>query len=229
MTPSLDFFRSSIGKKIIMAITGFIWFGFVIAHMLGNLQIYQGAEKINAYAKFLKDLGPLLWVARAVLFVSFFGHVAVAIMLKIQNNAARPVNYSKQDTIQASKASLTMVYSGFLLLTFLIYHLLHFTLGVTNPEHSALTFTLKNGDVVHDVYAMVILGFKVPAIAVAYIVFMFFLALHFSHALGSVLQTLGIVSPKHNPNLQKIATLLAIIVFIGNTSMPLSILLGYVK
>ncbi|TGL57434.1 succinate dehydrogenase cytochrome b subunit [Leptospira ognonensis] len=229
MTSSLHFFRSSIGKKIIMAITGFIWFGFVIMHMLGNLQIYQGPEKLNAYAKFLKDLGPLLWVARGGLFVAFFGHVAVAILLKRQNASARPVSYSKESTIQASKASTTMFYSGLLLLTFLIYHLLHFTLGVTNPDHSSHEYLLKNGDSVHDVYAMVILGFQQPSIAIAYIVFMFFLALHFSHALGSMLQTIGIAAPKHHPTLQKIATTLAIIVFIGNTSMPLSILLGLVK
>jgi succinate dehydrogenase / fumarate reductase cytochrome b subunit len=229
MTLSLHFFRSSIGKKIIMAITGFIWFGFVIAHMLGNLQVYQGPEKLNTYAKFLKDLGPLLWVARAGLFVAFFGHVFVAITLKRQNDAARPVSYGKSSTIQASKASTTMIYSGLLLLTFLVYHLLHFTLGVTNPDHYSHEYLLKNGDMVHDVYAMVIEGFQQPTIAIAYIVFMFFLALHFSHALGSMFQTLGIAAPKHFPLLQKIATSLAIIVFIGNTSMPLSILLGFVK
>ncbi|MCZ8156085.1 MAG: succinate dehydrogenase cytochrome b subunit [Leptospira sp.] len=229
MTLSLDFFRSSIGKKIIMAVTGFIWFGFVIAHMLGNLQIYQGPEKLNGYAKFLKDLGGLLWIARGGLLVAFVGHVVVAILLKKQNAAARPVGYAKNATIQASTASTTMIYSGLMLLTFLVYHLLHFTLGVTNPDHSSLEYVLKNGEVVHDVYAMVILGFQQPAIAVAYIVFMFFLALHFSHALGSMFQSLGIVASKHNPTLQKLATTLAIIVFVGNTSMPLSILLGFVK
>jgi len=212
-----------------MAITGFIWFGFVIAHMLGNLQVYQGAEKLNTYAKFLKDLGPLLWVARIVLFVSFFGHVIVAISLKRQNSSARPVSYAKDSTIQASKASTTMIYSGLLLLTFLVYHLLHLTFGFTNPEHYSIEYTLKSGDVVHDVYAMVILGFQQMPIAIAYIVFMFFLALHFSHALGSMFQSLGILAPKHNPLLQKIATSLAIFVFIGNSSMPLSILLGFVK
>ncbi|MDF3821935.1 succinate dehydrogenase cytochrome b subunit [Leptospira sp. 96542] len=229
MTPSLDFFRSSIGKKIIMAITGFIWFGFVIAHMVGNLQVFQGPEKLNAYAKFLKDLGPLLWVARIGLIVAFFGHVIVAIMLKKQNSSARPVSYAKNSTIQASSASLTMIYSGLLLLSFLVYHLLHFTLGVTNPDHYTLEYTLKNGDVVHDVYAMVILGFQVPAIAITYIVFMVFLALHFSHALGSMLQTLGIFAPKHYPIIQKISTGLALLVFFGNSSMPISILLGLVK
>lgn len=212
-----------------MAITGFVWFGFVIAHMLGNFQVYQGPEKLNAYAKFLKDLGPLLWLARGGLFVAFFGHVVVAILLKRQNDAARPVSYAKNSTIQASKASTTMIYSGLLLLTFLVYHLLHFTLGITNPDHYSYEYVLKNGDHVHDVYAMVILGFQQPLIAISYIVFMFFLALHFSHALGSMLQTLGIAAPKHYPALQKIATTLAIIVFVGNSSMPLSILLGFLK
>ncbi len=229
MTLSLDFFRSSIGKKIIMAITGFIWFGFVILHMVGNLQVFQGPEKINAYAKFLKDLGPLLWVARIVLIISFFGHVVVAILLNRQNRAARPVSYAKNSTIQASKASLTMIYSGLLLLAFLVYHLLHFTLGVTNPDHASHEYVLRNGDVVHDVYAMVILGFQDPAIAISYVVFMVFLALHFSHALGSVIQTLGILAPKHNPKIQQVSSGLALVVFLGNSSMPISILLGFVK
>ncbi|BDA78890.1 hypothetical protein LPTSP3_g18200 [Leptospira kobayashii] len=229
MTLSLDFFRSSIGKKIIMAITGFIWFGFVIAHMLGNLQVFQGPEKLNAYAKFLKDLGPLLWVARIGLLVAFFGHVITAILLKKENSAARPVAYKKQATIQASGASRTMFYSGLLLLTFLIYHLLHFTFGVTNPDHYTFEYTLKNGEVVHDVYAMVILGFQQLPIALAYIFFMVFLSLHFSHALASMFQTLGILAPKHFPVIEKTAIGLALIVFIGNSSMPVSILLGWVK
>ncbi|TGL74042.1 succinate dehydrogenase cytochrome b subunit [Leptospira jelokensis] len=229
MTLSLDFFRSSIGKKIIMAITGFIWFGFVILHMVGNLQVFQGPEKLNTYAKFLKDLGPLLWVARIGLLVAFVGHVCTAILLKLENSSARPVSYAKNSTIQASFASRTMAYSGLLLLTFLIYHLAHFTLGYTNPDHYSHEYILKNGDVVHDVYAMVILGFQDPTIAISYVVFMVFLALHFSHALGSMLQTLGILAPKHNPTIQKISTGLGLLVLIGNCSMPLSILLGYVR
>jgi succinate dehydrogenase / fumarate reductase, cytochrome b subunit len=229
MTSSLDFFRSSLGKKIIMAVTGFIWIGFVVGHMVGNLQIYQGAEKINAYAKFLKDLGPLLWVARIVLLVSFVGHVVTAILLKAQNTAARPVAYKKPGTIQANAASLTMIYSGLLLLTFLLYHLAHFTLGLTNPEYASLEFTLANGDKVHDVYAMVVQGFQVPAIAGAYIFFMVFLSLHLSHATSSIFQTLGIVSPKHNPSLVKGAYGFGLLVFIGNSSMPLAVLFGLVK
>ncbi|MCW7492188.1 succinate dehydrogenase cytochrome b subunit [Leptospira sp. 2 VSF19] len=229
MTLSLDFFRSSIGKKIIMAITGFIWFGFVILHMVGNLQVFQGPEKLNTYAKFLKDLGPLLWVARIGLIVAFFGHVCTAILLKIENSSARPVSYAKGSTIQASVASRTMAYSGLLLLTFLVYHLAHFTLGITNPEHYSFEYILKNGDVVHDVYAMVILGFQDPIISGTYIVFMIFLALHFSHALGSMFQTLGILAPKHNPTIQKLSTGLGLIIFLGNCSMPISILLGYVR
>ncbi len=229
MTPSLDFFRSSLGKKIIMAVTGFIWIGFVVGHMVGNLQIYQGAEKINTYAKFLKDLGPLLWVARIGLFVAFVGHVVTAILLKAQNSAARPEAYRKPGTIQATKASLTMIYSGLLLLTFIIYHLAHFTLGVTNPEYASLTYTLANGEVVHDVFAMVVQGFQIPAIAGAYVFFMIFLSLHLSHATSSIFQTLGIVSPKHNSSLNKGAYAFGLLVFLGNSSIPLAVLAGLVK
>lgn len=168
-------------------------------------------------------------MARIGLIVAFMGHVCTAILLKLENNSARPVSYAKNSTIQASLASRTMAYSGLLLLTFLIYHLAHFTLGYTNPDHYSHEYILKNGDVVHDVYAMVILGFQDPTISISYIVFMVFLALHFSHALGSMLQTLGILAPKHNPTIQKISTGLGLLVFIGNCSMPLSILLGYVR
>jgi len=229
MTLSLDFFRSSLGKKIIMALTGFVWIGFVVAHMLGNLQIYQGAEKINAYAKFLKDLGPLLWVARLVILVAFVGHVVTAILLKIENTKARPIAYKNPKTIQASTASLTMIYSGLLLLTFVIYHLAHFTWGLTNPEHHSLTTQLADGTPVHDVYGMVVAGFQVWYISAAYIFFMVFLSLHLAHATSSIFQTLGIVAPKHNPSLVKGAYGFALVIFLGNCSMPLSIFFGLLK
>jgi len=228
MTLSLDFFRSSLGKKILMAVTGFIWIGFVAAHMIGNLQIFQGPDKINAYAKFLKDLGPLLYIARGVLLASFVGHVFLAISLKKQNSQARPEAYKSAKTIQASLPSLTMIYSGLFLLTFVIYHLAHFTWGFVDPSYLGMEATV-NGVVVHDVYGMVVKGFQVPFIAISYLVSMVFLSLHLGHATSSVFQTLGIVAAKHFPLLNKGAYGFALLIFVGNSSIPLSIYLGIVK
>ncbi len=222
------YFKSSIGKKIVVAVTGILLLGFVIVHMAGNLQIYAGAEKINAYAKFLKDLGPLLWIARFGLLLSFVIHIYFTVQLKLENRAARPESYSYMQTKQASSASLYMIVSGLIILGFVIYHLLHFTFGITNPEYMALEYTL-NGEKVHDVYAMVVRGFQVPAISAVYIVSMALLCWHLSHGIASIFQTLGISSPKVNPSIQKLAYAISGIIFVGNVSIPLSILLGIVK
>lgn len=223
-----SYFQTSIGKKIIVGVTGILLLGFVIVHMLGNLQIYAGPEKINAYAKFLKDLGPLLWAARIGLLIAVALHIYYTVKLKMENNAARPNKYVYMRTKQATSASLYMILSGLTILAFIIYHLLHFTLGVTNPEYLNLEYDL-NGEKVHDVYAMVVMGFQVPAVSIAYIVAMALLCWHLSHGISSVLQTLGIANPKTTPFTQKLAYTISAIIFIGNSSIPISILTGFVR
>ncbi|EMJ93245.1 succinate dehydrogenase cytochrome B subunit, b558 family [Leptospira alstonii serovar Sichuan str. 79601] len=207
-----------------MAVTGLVYFGFVVVHMLGNLQIFLGQEKINAYGQSLRDIEPLLWVARVILIVSFIIHVYYAITLSIENKQARPVPYAKNNTVQATLASRTMALTGLLIFSFIVYHLLHFTLGVTNPDQFAMTDSKGR----HDVYTMVVLGFQNPIVAGSYIFAMFLLASHISHGVASVFQTLGLSTPFLSGKIKAGAILFALFIFVGNTSIPLSIWLGYV-
>jgi succinate dehydrogenase / fumarate reductase, cytochrome b subunit len=226
MTWLFQFWRSSIGGKVIMAITGFLLFGFVIAHLLGNLQLLGAPEKINAYAKMLHDLGPLLWVARIGLLVIFVLHVATGIRLSRANKAARPVPYAREATLQATFASRSMVLTGLSLLAFIVYHLLHFTLGVTNPEHYALKAAGAGG---HDVYAMVTRSFSNPAIVAAYVVFQVVLFFHLKHGIQSLAQTLGLSHRRFMAMIQKLSFLLAAVLAGGNAFLALSVLFGIVK
>jgi succinate dehydrogenase / fumarate reductase cytochrome b subunit len=226
MTWLFDFWRSSIGGKVTMAVTGLLLFGFVVAHLLGNLQLFAGPEKLNAYAKMLADTGALLWVARIGLLAVFVVHVVTAIRLSRANKSARPVAYQKEDTVQATFASRSMVFSGLSLLAFVVYHLLHFTLGATNPEHFARKGLGAGG---HDVYAMVTTSFSVPAIAIAYAAFQLVLFLHLRHGIQSLAQTLGIHHGRLTPVIGKLSVLLAALVAGGNLLLALSVQLGLVK
>ncbi|MCU0864362.1 MAG: succinate dehydrogenase cytochrome b subunit [Planctomycetes bacterium] len=226
MTWLCDFWRSSIGGKVTMAVTGLLLFGFVVAHLLGNLQLLKGPDAINAYAKMLHDLGPLLWVARIGLLAIFVLHVVTAIRLSRANKAARPVAYSKNATMQASFASRSMVLSGMTVLVFVIYHLLHFTLGVTNPTHHAKKLAGAQG---HDVYAMVTTSFADPLIVGAYVLSQVVLFLHLSHGIQSLAQTLGLHHGRYTPMIKKLSFLLAALIAGGNALLSLSVLLGIVK
>ncbi|MCG9874129.1 MAG: succinate dehydrogenase cytochrome b subunit [Leptospiraceae bacterium] len=222
------YLTTSIGKKLLVAISGLLILGFVILHMVGNLQIFSGPEKLNAYAKFLKDLGPLLWLARIGLIVFAIVHIVLTIQLTRENRKARPNSYVYMKTVQASSASRFMILSGLTILSFIIYHLLHFTLGVTNPEYAQLSFEL-NGERVHDVYAMVVNGFTNPIVSGFYILSMGLLCWHISHGVSSLFQTLGITNAKNNKTIQQIATSTAGLIFIGNISIPITILAGIIK
>lgn len=226
MTWLTDFWRSSIGGKVTMAVTGILLFGFVVAHLLGNLQLLAGPDAINSYAKWLHDRGPLLWVARFGLLAIFALHVATAIRLSAANRAARPVAYAKEATMQASVASRSMVLSGLSLLAFVLYHLLHFTLGVTNPEHFAKKAAGAAG---HDVYAMVTASFASLPIAIAYAAFQFVLFLHLWHGLQSFAQTIGMHHARYTPMIKKLSFVLAALVAGGNVLLALSVQLGIVK
>ncbi|MBL9079192.1 MAG: succinate dehydrogenase cytochrome b subunit [Planctomycetes bacterium] len=221
-----DFWRSSIGGKVTMAITGLLLFGFVLAHLLGNLQLLAGPEKLNAYAKMLADTGALLWVARIGLLAVFVLHVVTAIRLARGNRAARPVAYAKEATVQATFASRSMVFSGLSLLVFVVYHLLHFTFGVTNPEHYARKGAGAGG---HDVYAMVTQSFAVPAIAIAYAAFQIVLFLHLRHGMQSLAQTLGLNHGRYTPMIRTLSFLLAALIAGGNLLLALSVQLGLVE
>jgi succinate dehydrogenase / fumarate reductase, cytochrome b subunit len=211
------FYNATIGKKVVMAVTGIILFGFVFAHMLGNLQIYLGPEVLNAYAVKLREVPAVLWGARAVLLVAALLHIWTSIELARVKKTARPVSYVKKDHIISSYASRTMLWSGPIVLAFLIYHLLHFTWGTVLPGFQHLK-----------PYDNVVLGFSNPLVSGFYIFAMGLLCMHLYHGLWSMFQSLGANHPKYSPLLRRFATLFAALIFVGNVSIPISVMLGIV-
>ena len=220
-------YRSSIGKKYIMAISGFALFLFVIAHMAGNLQIFLGRDAINAYAAFLKSKPGLLWSARVGLLILVALHITAAIQLVSENSDARPVKYDEGRPTAASLASRTIFVSGLVIFAFVIYHLLHFTFGVTNPEF--LTTKDPVDPLRHDVYGMMIAGFTNPWVSAFYIISMGLLCLHLSHGVSSAFQSLGIRNKGNVRAIHRAARLAAIVIFIGNCAIVLAVLLRWVK
>ena len=210
---------------MLMAATGLVLFGFVVAHMLGNLQIYLGQDALNNYSAMLKSLPELLWTARAVLLASLVAHVTTAVILTIENKKARGTPYVFQDTVQASYASRTMMMSGVIVLCFVVYHLLHFTFDVTNPEVCDL-LDPKGRD---DVYSMVVLSFRNVYISAVYILAMIPLALHISHGVSSLFQSLGLSNSRTRPIFTRLARGFALLIFLGNSSIPVSVLLNVIK
>lgn len=221
----LTLHQSSIGKKSVVAVTGFLLLGFVVGHMIGNLQIFLGPEALNGYAAKLQSLGELLWVMRIGLLVIFVKHIVFALWLASENRAARPIGYQKANTRQASYASRIMIVSGILVLMHVIYHLAHFTLGAVHSEY----FHYEDGLGRHDVYAMVVQSFKNPAIALTYIAAMAALAFHLRQAASAFPQSLGLVKPSTLAAFRKGGLVLAFIIFVGYASIPASVLLGILK
>lgn len=223
-------FTSSIGKKWIVALTGVAFMLFLVGHMIGNLLIYLGPDAINEYAVFLHSLGHGMgiWVARIGLLVCLVLHVVVTILLVKQNKAARSVQYEHEGTIQASRASRTMAISGMIILAFVIYHILHFTVGLNSSYYDPNGgYTLADGS--HNVYAMVIDGFSSLLVCAFYIIAMGLLCMHLSHGFASVFQTLGLRSKKTGHVIDKAGYLFAAVIFIGNCSIPLAVYFGLVK
>ena len=219
-----NWLRSSIGRKALMAASGLVLVGFVIMHLLGNLLIYRGPDAINAYAKKLRDLGPMLWVARAGLLLALIVHVVASIQLSIESRRARPVRYQKLRSAETTLAARTMLLSGVLVLAYLIYHLLHFTFHVAHPVLTRVT-----DDTGHiSVYAMVILSFREWPISLAYIAGMACVCLHLSHGIASSFQTLGLTTERTLPVLSWFGRLFAFVVFLGYISIPLAVLLGFI-
>lgn len=213
------FYHSVVGKKVVMAVTGFVLSGFVLGHMIGNLQVYQGPEKLNHYAEMLQSLGGLLWFARFVLLAAAIFHVTAAYQLWRLKNEARPQSYVKKAHIATSYAARTMIWSGPVVGAFLIYHILHFTTG------QALGSQFIKGDVYHNV----IVGFQNPAASFFYIIANILLAIHLYHGVWSMFQSLGVNHPKYTPKLKTLAKVYGWVVGIGNVSMPLAVLVGLVK
>jgi succinate dehydrogenase / fumarate reductase, cytochrome b subunit len=223
------FFKSSLGKKYIMAITGAGLFVFVVGHMLGNLQIFLGPESINRYGSFLQSLGELLWVARIGLIVLVLLHIWSAVTLSAQNRAARPVGYGEYKPKGSTYASRTMLMSGLIIAAFIIYHLLHFT--VQAPVNgTGRDFTQLHDDKQrHDVYRMMVMGFSVWYVSLFYIIGMVLLSLHLSHGVQAMFQSLGLKNRSWQPFIDGFARFIAIVLLVGYCSIPIAVLLGIVK
>lgn len=225
-TKSIPFFWTSTGKKVLMAVSGLALFGFIVAHLLGNLQIFLGQEELNRYSAFLKSTGELLWFARIGLLVMVAIHIVTAISLTLENKAARPVEYQGgKDYVAASYASRTMHLSGPIVLAYIIYHLLHFTVRSVHPEFGHLLDAQGR----HDVYSMLVLSFQQWPIVLAYLIGNGLLAFHLSHGLYSMLQSLGLQSLASRPMSRVVAKVVGWGIFLGYASIPLGVFFGVVK
>src|SRR5215472_5673189 len=207
------FYDAPIGKKAVMAVTGVLLFGYVIAHLLGNLQIYSSdPEQINRYAAFLHNPANALalWIARAVLLVAVILHITAAIQLWRQNHAARPVAYRRKNDVPTSYAARTMRYSGLIIAAFVIFHVLHLTVGAV-PGLPAAEIAANQPDV----RSNVIHGFQNYWVSGFYIVAMILLCMHLYHGAWSMFQSLGVSHPRYTPGLKRAAAFVAILIAIG--------------
>jgi succinate dehydrogenase / fumarate reductase, cytochrome b subunit len=220
--------NTMIGKKVVMAITGIALIGFVIGHMLGNLKIFAGPDEINAYSRFLREVGmpgvsygQLLWLVRIVLLVCVALHITAAVQLTRMSRAARPIGYTAKRDVETTWGARTMRWGGVLLVAFIVFHLLHFTGGVVGFGAGQFKDLA--------VYQNVVAGFAVWPIALFYIVAMGALCLHLDHGIWSMLQTLGWNTARNEATLQTISRVIAIVVFLGFTSVPVAVMTGWLR
>lgn len=223
----LGFLKSNILSKFVVAITGLILVGFIIGHTLGNLLIFAGPQALNTYAVGLQDLGPGLWVVRIVLIIAALLHVITTINLVRQNKKIAP-GYKVSNHKAATFSSKFMAYAGLTILFFVLFHLAHFTFGTVDANAYGMEATLDNGRVVHDVYSMVVLGFRNIIVSLFYILAVVFLGLHLKHGIHSMFQSLGIHGKKFTPMIQKVAAIVAAVIVISLISIPISVMLGLV-
>jgi succinate dehydrogenase / fumarate reductase cytochrome b subunit len=214
------FYASMVGKKVVMGVTGLIGIGFVILHSLGNLLVFRGPAAINSYSHFLKSTGELLWALRIVLIVAVILHVIAAVQLTLQNRAARPIGYKKQESQVATIASRTMRWGGVLLLVFTVLHILHFTTGTIRP---AGVFAPE------DVYANVVASFRVWWVALFYVLAMVALGLHLFHGAWSSVRSIGVSPPSPEPLHRKVSVVIAILVWAAFTAVPFAVFVGIVR
>ena len=225
MKAIISFYQSSIGKKWIVALTGLVLVGFVTGHMIGNLQIFLGQEPLNKYAAFLQGLGELLWVIRGVLGACIAVHIVTTVLLTIQNAAATPQKYAVSNPQAATIAAKTMAISGSIVLCFLIFHLLHFTVLSIHPEWKLW----EDPEGRHDVYSLVIVGFREPLVTGFYLLGLFLLCMHLSHGIQSFIQTLGLRSRKIADALTTASPFLAGLIFLGYASIPVASILHLIN
>jgi succinate dehydrogenase / fumarate reductase, cytochrome b subunit len=221
---------SSVGKKYIMAMSGCVLFLFVVGHLLGNLQVFLGPEAINRYGHFLQSNRELIWPARAVLLLMIGLHIWSAIQVSLENRAARPVAYARYEPVGSSYASRTMLMSGGIVFAFIVYHLLHYTVQVKAINLTGQDFTgFADSERRHDVFRMMVVGFRNGWVSGFYLLGMALLCLHLGHGVGSMFQSVGWKNKAYGPRLDRLAHLVAGLIFVGYASIPVAILLGYGK
>jgi succinate dehydrogenase / fumarate reductase cytochrome b subunit len=223
-----NIFQSSLGRKYIMAVTGFVLLLFVIGHLAGNLQIFLGPEAINRYGHFLQTNPELIWPARLFLLLMAGLHIWAAVKLSIENKAARPVGYGEYRPVGSSYASRTMLMSGLIIFVFIVYHLLHFTVQVKYINATGRDFlTFTDPAKRHDIFKMMVVGFNNAWVSGFYILGMALLCLHLSHGVSSMFQSIGWKNNAYGPCLDKVARGVAILIFLGYSSIPVAVLFGY--
>lgn len=222
MSRAIAFYETSIGKKAVMAVSGAVLFGFVVGHLLGNLQVYLGPAALNGYAEHLRDLGPLLWLARLVILLGFACHLLPAYQLTVESWSARGGRYRVRRDAATTWAARTMIATGPLVLLFVLYHLAHFT--VPGVAMSA-GYAHNPGDV----YANVVNGFSIGWVSAIYLLAQAGLGLHLYHGGTSLLQTLGLDHPRYEGLLRRVAEVTAVGIWLGNSSIPLAVLAGLVQ
>jgi len=225
--PIAIFWATAIGKKVVMAVTGVIMIGFVIMHVLGNLKVFAGADEMNTYARFLRTVGQpelgygdALWIVRIVLLTAVTLHIIAAVQLTRMSWAARSVKYTDRKNVESTLAARLMRWGGLLLAIFIVFHIMHFTLGVVG-------FAPGQYQDLH-AYENVVAGFSVWPVAVFYIIAMAALCLHLDHGIWSMLQTLGWSTSQNEGRLRAISRVIAILIFAGFISVPLGVMTGLV-
>lgn len=212
------FYESTIGKKAIMAVTGLILFGFLIVHMLGNLQVFLGRDVMNHYAETLHGNPALLWTARTILLISVALHIWASIQLSIIKKDARPISYVKRANVGSSWASRSMMLSGPIIAAFVVFHLLHLTTGTIHPQFVEL-----------HAYENLVTGFLVVPFALVYIVVMILIGFHLSHGVWSMFQSMGMSHPRYTPLIKRFASIFSWILVAGFISIPVAVLTRVVK
>lgn len=213
-----QFWRSTVGKKIVMAVTGLIMIAFVIGHLAGNLLVFAGRDRINAYSAFLHSTGEVLWAVRIVLLIAVMLHIIAAAQLTAIDAAARPTRYATHTYSAATFASRTIRWGGVVLLLFIVFHLLHMTTGTLHPSFTP-------GDVYHNLVS----GLSVWWVAAVYLIAMIALGLHLYHGTWSSIKTLGVEQPATQPvRHRRLVWLFAVLMAIGFAAIPIAIVTGLV-
>jgi len=219
-----NIFKSSLGKKYLMAVSGLVLFLFVIGHLVGNLQFFLGPESINRYGHFLQSNIELIWPARIFLLAMIGLHIWSAIKLSIENKAARPVPYANWNPTTATYASRTMLMSGIIIFVFIVYHILHYTVQVQSINLTGQNFvSFEDPQKRHDIFKMMVFGFSNIWVSGFYILGIALLCLHLSHGVSSMFQSVGWKNEAYGPFLDKAARVTAVLIFLGYSSIPVAI------